>query len=25
EAGHRLAAVVIQHPGALIEKSFMPV
>ncbi|AAO56282.1 MULTISPECIES: sugar kinase [Pseudomonas] len=25
EAGHRLAAVVIQHPGALIAKSVMPV
>jgi 2-dehydro-3-deoxygluconokinase len=25
EAGHRLASLVIQHPGALIPKSVMPV
>ncbi|KEZ63562.1 hypothetical protein C1E_0230775 [Pseudomonas amygdali pv. tabaci str. ATCC 11528] len=25
EAGHRLASVVIQHPGALVPKSVMPV
>ncbi|WP_390175894.1 PfkB family carbohydrate kinase [Pseudomonas congelans] len=25
EAGHRLASIVIQHPGALVPKSVMPV